>query len=452
MSRTRRVGSIIATAAGVQFLIGSARAQTSDGSGGGALGDVIVWAITEALKILFSPLEGIIQNHANDVLTVIVGTPHPNSVFSEPTNGSWPGIYTYFWDTIVPLTLLLWALAVGIVIFLESTSYLFSSYHRTKLKRRAFAGLLGILAWWWMDALARQLIHELTLFLAPNLSDITLFETLSFGAVGSITAIASLSVDLFLLGLVLLIYFVREVVLYLFTLLVPILIAFWIPGVGPFRLVSEFTKRLAGFYVPFLFMTVPVALLFRLGEILGNSFGFSVEGLGAWLVALIIPIVAVVSPFVLFWQAGSIFFMAQSASHHSSRRRAHGRITGAQERGQTATHGGRNFVRGVRGQQAVNADGQAVFNSGNSRAHAAGSRLNTTGSRLRGTLAREHTTEAESNASPSGRESSRSSSDTSTESRNQRFETLRDRADSRDERRREKRDSGAVDDDPRYIQ
>ncbi|QLH79936.1 hypothetical protein HZS55_06400 [Halosimplex rubrum] len=432
--------------------MGAVRAQAGEGGGGGALGDVIVWAITESLKVLFSPLEGIIQNHANDVLTVIIGTPHPNAVFTEPTNNSWPGIYTYFWDVIVPLSLLLWALAAGIVIFLESTSYLFSSYHRAKLKRRAFAGLLGILAWWWMDALARQFIHELTLFLAPDLSEITLFETLSFGAVGSVTAIAALSVDLFLLGLVLLIYFVREVVLYLFTLLVPILIAFWIPGVGPFRLVSEFMKRLAGFYVPFLFMTVPVALLFRLGEILGNSFGFTVEGLGAWLVALIIPIVAVVSPFILFWQAGSIFFMAQSASHHSSRRRAHGRIAGAQEKGQIASHGGRNFVRGVRGQQAVNADGQAVFNSGNSRAHAAGSRLNTTGSRLRGTFAREHTAEAETNTSASGSDSVRSSSDRSSESRNQRFDTLRDRTDSRNKQKRESRDSGAVDDDPRYIQ
>ncbi len=452
MGRSERVVPIIVSAVGIQYFIGAVRAQTGEGSGGGALGDVIVWAITEALKVLFSPLEGIIQTHANDALTIIIGTPHPNVVFTEPTNNSWPGIYTYFWDVIVPLSLLLWALAVGIVIFLESTSYLFSSYHRTKLKRRAFAGLLGILAWWWMDALARQFIHELTIFLAPNLSDITLFETLSFGAVGSITAIAALSIDLFLLGLVILIYFIREIVLYLFTLLIPILIAFWIPGVGPFRLVSEFVKRLAGFYVPFLFMTVPVALLFRLGDILGNSFGFTLQGLGAWLAALIIPIVAVASPFILFWQAGSIFFMAQSASHHSSRRRAHGRVAGAQEKGQTATRGGQNFVRGVRGQQAVTPDGQAVSNSGNSRVHAAGSRLNTAGSRLRGALARENSAGADSNTSLSGSDSSGSTSNTTSESRNQRFDTLRNRSDSTDRTTREKRDDRAVDDEPRYIQ
>jgi len=43
---------------------------------------------------------------------------------------------------------------LGIVIFLESTSYLFGSYHRSKLKKRAFSGLLGILSWWWVAALA----------------------------------------------------------------------------------------------------------------------------------------------------------------------------------------------------------------------------------------------------------------------------------------------------------
>jgi len=444
--------SLLGIIAFTGWLSAPVRAQSEDESSGGALGDVIVWAIEKALEVLFKPLEIVVERHGNFVVELIVGTPHPNRVFDEPTNNSWPTIYVYFWDVIVPLSLLLWALAIGLVIFLESTSYLFSSYHRTKLKRRAFAGLLGILSWWWLDGLARQFVHELTVYLSPDLSSIELFQTLSFGSLGAIITAITLSVDFALLAIVVLIYFIREIVLYLFTLMMPILIAFWIPGVGPFSLVSKFMQRLAGFYVPFLFMTVPVVLLFRLAQLLGENFALSIDGIGAWLSALIIPIVAIVSPFILFWQAGSIFFMAQSASHHSSRRRAHGRVAGVQERGQTATHSGRNFVRGVRGQQAVNSDGQAVFNSGNSRAHAAGSRLNTTGSRLRGALASENSAEASSNASSSGSDSAGSTSDTSTESRNQRFDTLRDRSDSRTKQRRKTRDDRAVDDDPRYIQ
>ncbi|QLH81295.1 hypothetical protein [Halosimplex pelagicum] len=447
----------------LQFGIGSVSAQ-SDGSGGGALGDTIIWAIKNALRALFDPLKTIVQNNANNALSVAIGTPHPNAVFVAPTNNPWTSIYGYFWDVLTPLALLLWALSVGIVIFLESTSYLFSSYHRTKLKRRAFAGLLGILAWWWMDAFARQFTNELAIFLAPDLSNITLFETLSVSGVGALVTAITLSVDFFLIALVILIYFIREVVLYLFTLLMPILIALWIPGVGPFSLVSKFMKRMAGFYVPFLFMTVPVALLFRLGQILGENFGFSVEGLGLWLTALIIPIVAIVSPFVLFWQAGSIFFMAQSASHHASTRRARTRMSGTKRRAGTVAHRGRNFSRGAQGKSALKANGQAVLGSGDSRAHATGSRLNDAGSRLRGALASSSSaagdrdggatdnSTARSGSTPDSTASDDGADDATIESsdrRNQTFDALRD--DARTGETNDSRDSDAIDDEPRYI-
>ncbi|WP_436927662.1 hypothetical protein [Halosimplex amylolyticum] len=449
--------SIFSLCLGLQYAVGIVSAQNGS-EDGGALGDTIVWAIKKAVKVLFRPLKGIIQNHANDAISVIIGTPHPNAVFTAPTNSTWPSIYGYFWDVMVPLALLLWALSIGIVIFLESTSFLFSGYHRSKLKRRAFSGLLGVLAWWWMDALARQFSNELAVFIAPDLSTISLFETLSLGSVGALITAITYSVDFFLLALVILIYFIREIVLYLFTLLMPVLIALWIPGVGPFSLVSKFMKRLAGFYVPFLFMTVPVAVLFRLGHLLGENFGFSTQGLGLWLTALIIPIVAIASPFVLFWQAGSIFFMAQSASRHASSRLARSRVNRTRDTGNSALHSGRNFVRGVRGQAAIRSDGQAVFDSGNSRAHAAGSRLNDTGSRLRGTFRRTTSTDARSDGGSTGKSGSSDTIETTDsqadsddgDDRDRQFDALRDPertgTQSSDDSKR-----SAIDDDPRYI-
>ncbi|QLH79953.1 hypothetical protein HZS55_08015 [Halosimplex rubrum] len=451
----------------IQPIVGIAHAQSGDESGGGgALGDTIVWAIKEALRVLFNPFRELIETYGNDIVSIIVGTPHPNSVFNAPSNSSWPDLYVYYWDQIIPLSLLLWTLSIGLVIFLESTSYLFSSYHKTKLKRRSFTGLLGILSWWWMDAFARQFMNELAIFIAPDLSQISLFKTISFGSVGALTTAIVLSVDFFLLCLVIAIYFIRIVVLYLFTLLMPVLIALWIPGVGPFSLVSNFMKRLAGFYVPFLFMPVPVAFLFQLAQILGQNFGFSTHGLTTWLAALVIPIVAIVSPFVLFWQAGSIFFMAQSASHHASSRRARSRFGKTRDLGESAAHGGRNFVRGARGQAAIQPDGQVVFDSGRSRAHAAGSRLNDTGSRLRGTLQRSANTETR----PDGGAANRSTAPTSdtassddatsddttsgdaaeTNSRDAAFEALRDPARTGD-RSQADQDRAAIDDEPRYI-
>jgi hypothetical protein len=196
----------------------------------------------------------------------------------------------------------------------------------------------------------------------------------------------TLSTDFILFVLIGLIYLVRQLVLYLFVLLMPILIVFWIPGVGPFSLASKFMRKLAGFYVPFLFMTIPVALLFRVGDLLGQSADFSATGIGAWLTALVIPFAAVASPFVLFWQAGLILFVADRASRHVSAQRARSRISRGRERARQAGRGGRNFVRGVRDKPAIRGNGQTVLDSGDSRAHAVGKRVNRGGSRLRGTF------------------------------------------------------------------
>ena len=349
----------------------------------GVLGDVIVGALQDLLSILFTPIERVIEENADPLVDTVVGTPHPNSVFSPPTNRAWPGLYDFHWETMVPLALFLWAAVIGIIILLESMSNLFSSYHRSKMKKRAFTGLLGILSWWWIAALSLRFMEALTGILVPSLSEVALFETLSFSAMSVLGVVIALFANFTLFVLIAVIYFLRHIMLYLFVLLMPILIALWIPGVGPFAMVSQFSKRIAGFYVPFLFMTVPVAVLFRLGEILGSTADLSMGGLGAWLTGLVIPLIAVVSPFVLFWQAGAIFFMAERASHQVSKRRARARVATGQRAGQHAKQGGRNFVRGARGQPAIRDDGQTVFGSGTSRAHAAGSRLAAGGAALR---------------------------------------------------------------------
>lgn len=147
----RRLVSYCLAAPGL-LLVAVQPALAQDGGGGGGgllggLGDIIVGAITELLRILFSPIRTVIQEQGDALLDVVVGTPHPDAVFGAPTNGAWPNLYSYYWETMVPLSLSLYGLSIGLVILFESTSHLFSSYHRTKLKNRAFSGLLGILSW-----------------------------------------------------------------------------------------------------------------------------------------------------------------------------------------------------------------------------------------------------------------------------------------------------------------
>lgn len=319
-------------------------------------------------------------------IDLIVDTPNPNAVLGPPTNAPWTSLYEYYWETWIPIMLFLWAAMIGLVIFFESTSHLFGSYHRSKLKRRAFSGLLGILAWWWIAAISLRFMDALAGVILPALSDIALFETLSFSTMGVLGLVVALTADLILFVLIGLIYVVRQVVLYLFVLLMPLLIVFWIPGVGPFALASQFMKRLAGFYVPFLFMTIPVALLFRLGAIMGENFGLSMSGFGAWLIALVIPLVAVLSPFVLFWQAGAIFFMADRAFQHTSSQRARQRVGAAKSGGQRIAQGTRNVAGGIRDQPAGRQNGQTVPGGSGSRALPTGQRRSSTTPALPGSL------------------------------------------------------------------
>ncbi|WP_157525842.1 hypothetical protein [Halorientalis sp. IM1011] len=407
-----------------------------------SLGDVIVGALQELLRTLFNPITDIIENYGSELIKVVIGTPHPNQVFSAPTNGPWPAIYEYYWDSVVPLSLFLWAAAIGLIIFFESTSHLFSSYHRTKLKKRAFSGLLGILSWWWIAALSLRFMSALAEFIVPQLSEVTLFETLSFSGMGVLGTVMALMTDFTLFVLIALLYLMREVVLYLFVLLMPILIVLWVPGVGPLSLVSKFSRRLAGFYFPFLFMTIPVAILFRLGGLLGSSFDASMGGFGSWLIALVIPIIALIAPLVLFWQAGALFFVADRASQHVSRNRARARVTKTRDAGQTVQHGRRNFARGVRGEPAVTQGGQSLLPSNDSRAHAAGKAVRRPAERMRSAVDRtgggggggsgssgdstaSSTTETRTDRSRTG---SGSSSETD---RNETFDALRDRGSNR---------------------
>jgi hypothetical protein len=346
-----------------------------------ALGDVIIDALNELLTGLFRPVEDLIGMYGNAAIEQMVKTPHPNAIYAPPTNKVWPEIYEYYWDSIIPLALLLYGLSIGLVIFLESTSYLFSTYHRSKLKKRAFTGLLGILAWWWIAALSLQFADALTGYIVPDLSELTLFETLSFTGLSVLGVVLTLFIDLVLFLLIALVYLLREVLLYFFVLIMPILIALWVPGVGPFALVARFASRIGGFFVPFLFMTLPVAVLFRLEILLFESLELSMDSLGTWLLALIVPLAALLSPFVLVWQAGAVFLVADRVGRRASVQTARNRVTGAVGAKRQAIHRTQNFAGGLQGRGATVYRPPQPRPAG-FRANAAGTRLNALGSRF----------------------------------------------------------------------
>ncbi|MFD1646055.1 hypothetical protein [Haloarchaeobius litoreus] len=377
------------------------------------LKEVIIAALTDFVEALFQPLEGLVEEHGNEVLQFVVGTDAPNAIFSRPTNGVWPSLYDYYWESVVPLALGIWALSIGLVILLESTSNLFSGYQGARMKRRAFAGLLAVLSWWWIAAFSLQFVDHLGIYILPDLSDVDLIQSISYGVLSAIAYAISVSVNNTLLVSIATVYLARRIALYMFVLVMPLLIVMWIPSVGPFALVARFMKRLAGFYVPFLFMSLPAVVLFRLSAILGGNFGLSVEGLLSWVLGLVTPFLALVAPFVLFWQAGAIFMASERMGRQVSTGRLGQQLSSTKQAGQTAAHGGRNFSRGLRGDGAIRRDGQTLLNSGDSRAHAAGQRVRGTRDSLAAAFSGpspESSTGVASEASSSGQDTTRNDS------------------------------------------
>jgi len=426
-----------------------------------SLGDVLVDSFERFLEKLANSVFGFVGDNVEALIDLIVTTPRPDTVFTAPTNGGWPSLYTYYWETMVPLSLLLWGLSLGVIIFLESTSHLFSGYHRTKLKKRAFAGLLGILSWWWLAAISLRFVDGLVEFLVPNLDSIGLFETVSFGAMGVAGMTLAASLDLAIFLVLALIYLVRQMALYLYVLLMPLVIVFWIPSVGPFAPVERLMSRLAGFYVPFLFMAVPVALLFRLGEVLGESVTLSIGGFGQWLLAIVAPLIAVIVPFVLFWQAGALFFMADRAAQHSSRHHMRDRKETVENTGQRGRLSVKNLRRGLAGQSAIRASGQEVLGSGSSKAHAVGRKASQTRRTIRSRLdtsATDGPGPGEGTGSdPSEKSRDRTGRDdddtpaNSSETESTDSEPSDDRTSDAESNESEDADSDSDDDPPRYI-
>lgn len=380
------------------------------------LKEVIVEALVDLIRYLFSPLEASIERYGSQVLDVVVGTDAPNSVFGRPTNGVWPGLYDYYWESVVPLALALWALSIGVVILGETTSTLFSGYRTSMLKRRAFAALLGVLSWWWLAALSMQLVDALTAYLLPDLSTLSLFETASTSVVGILGVAVSLSVSNGLLAALAILYLGRRLALYMFVLLMPVLVVMWVPAVGPFAAVAELMKRLARFYVPFLFMTLPTAMLFRLGELLGQNFGLSVTGLLAWLTGLVIPILAILAPLVLFWQAGTMFSTTQRIGRQVSTGRMRHRMGRARAAGAASARRGRGFASGVRRSSSIDNDDRGSSKSGGSRADGAGSRV---------ARAREYLSPFRARATDGGRPTAETPQANQATSREQSFTALR---------------------------
>jgi hypothetical protein len=294
-------------------------------SGGGFIDSAMCKAKNALFGWVIGGVVDFVQGIISGIVNVIVGTPVPKhngqpAFFQQPTNQPMKGVYNSWLTFSMPLGIILWMLMVlGILfsqVFISGSS---EELKRREMKSRSWKVLFGVLGSWAIGAAILHLSNGITLAVAPDGKDIASNLGVFAGNVGAAGAAGLLLwffegvLFLFILLLVLSKYAVVFVMMWSLPILLP-LAAF---NVGPLKLLSKPARGIIDMFIPFVFLTLPMALVLRVGYVVVNSMnqdpiaqaGMHFSGANTLLI-LGFWIMAAVSPLFVFSHTGRIKGMA----------------------------------------------------------------------------------------------------------------------------------------------
>jgi len=207
--------------------------------------------IADKIDILFSI--------ASDYLT---STPYPDNLYSfgPPTKGLWTQLYHNLYDQLVIVLLpSLFGLALGLAMFFNIFT---PKQKKVSIKRAVFAYPLAI-SWWWFGGWFLKFTNDLATLL---LADASLTGDIG-SQIGSSAGAVILGLLIYIFGatavlVIIAIYLLRRIAIYAYMVAMPLLLMFWVVPIQP---VSGWAKSMMGKFVPLVLMTVPTALLLRIG-------------------------------------------------------------------------------------------------------------------------------------------------------------------------------------------
>ncbi|EMA56468.1 hypothetical protein [Halococcus thailandensis] len=294
-------------------------------SGGGFIDSAMCKAKNALFGWVIGGVVDFVQGIISGIVNVIVGTPVPKhnespAIFQPPTNQPMKGVYNSWLTFSMPLGVIEWILMVlGILfsqVFISGSS---EELKRREMKSRSWKVLLGVLGSWAIGAAILHLSNGITLAVAPNGEDIASNLAVFAGNIGAAGAAGLLLwffegvLFLFILLLVLSKYAVVFVMMWSLPILLP-LAAF---NVGPIKILSKPARGIIDMFIPFVFLTLPMALVLRVGYVVVNSMnqdpiaqaGMHFSGANTLLI-LGFWIMAAVSPLFVFSHTGRIKGMA----------------------------------------------------------------------------------------------------------------------------------------------
>jgi len=271
-------------------------------------------AAREVLADGSDALHGSVQEMFELAVVVTVRTPYPEPrdgfFFGQPTNEPWLSIYGYYTDAVLPVTVLMIGLAIAMILFTGIFGTFLTGYERSRAKRRLFVAFLFVLAWWGIGAFVLRFVDALATLIAPEPAAVaeTFRGVMTVESHGVVTNAALSLLEALVVVFLVVWFFVRWIGIYALMLATPIGVAFWIVDVGPFAYLSALIEELLTKFIPLAFITVPAAVVFRVGELLFGSFDPAAEfgeGVGPFLLALGFPLMILIVSYYVFFSLPS---------------------------------------------------------------------------------------------------------------------------------------------------
>lgn len=254
------------------------------------------------------------------IIDMVVGTPVPTkggdpAIIQRPDNQPWQTMYDSWLKVAVPIGLLEWALMIlGILFSQVYISDPSSELKRRELKHRSWKVLLGVLGSWAIGATILHLVNGITHAVAPTADDVSA----TLGVFGNTQAVALAMVLIWLFGasiflFIALLLLARVAVVFTMMWALPVVIPLAAIDVGPIAPLAKPARGIIDMFIPFAFLTLPIALVLKVGYLVVNGLNqsplvagglnfFQVNGmivLGFWIVAAL-------SPLFVFHKAGRI--------------------------------------------------------------------------------------------------------------------------------------------------
>ncbi|WP_277554062.1 hypothetical protein [Halobaculum limi] len=198
----------------------------------------------------------------------IFGTPLPDteltSLFSAPssTDQLWYDLY----QSIVGGDIMIYAL---LVLFLSVQARHFvrifqlgSPQQDRQAKRSGWIGAVLIVGWYWVGVLLLYLVHGLTIGLVPNVSEVSslILDLLPSAGLNPLMTFIFMGIGAISLTALKAIYFLRELLLYVYLYGMPIGVAF---AFSNLPVISQIAARFCRQFIPLAILPLPAAVLFR---------------------------------------------------------------------------------------------------------------------------------------------------------------------------------------------